>query len=67
MIDTKKYPSYNADSKIICLPKNPINGGIPARDSKLMAKLKPNSGFTKNCPFSWLIYFYIIIYQNLRS
>jgi hypothetical protein len=31
--------------KIICLPKNPINGGIPAKENKVIAKLSANNGF----------------------
>jgi hypothetical protein len=31
--------------KIIILPKNPINGGIPAKENKVIAKLNDKIGF----------------------
>jgi len=42
----KIKPSCKAAEKIICLAKNPIKGGIPAKENKVIVKLKANILFT---------------------
>jgi hypothetical protein len=35
-------PSCKADENIICFAKNPIKGGIPPNENKVIDKLKAN-------------------------
>jgi hypothetical protein len=39
------YPLSKAALNTICLPKNPIRGGIPIKEKIVIAKLKDNTGF----------------------
>ena len=38
-------PLSKAALNTICLPKNPIKGGIPTKENIVIAKLKANKGF----------------------
>ena len=41
------YPLSKATVNTICLPKNPIRGGTPMNENKVIAKLIARTGFIK--------------------
>jgi len=42
---SRRTPLSKAALKTICFAKNPIKGGIPAKEKIVIAKLKANIGF----------------------
>jgi len=46
------YPFSNAADNTICLAKNPNNGGIPAKENKVIARHSDNIAFLKKKPVS---------------
>jgi len=41
------YPLSKATVNIICFPKNPIKGGTPMKENRVIAKLIARTGFIK--------------------
>jgi hypothetical protein len=48
----KNNPSFKAAVSIICFAKNPTNGGIPAKENRVIDKLIPIKGFILKYPFN---------------
>jgi hypothetical protein len=46
------YPLSRADISIFCFAKNPIKGGTPINENKVIAKLIAIKGFMLKYPFN---------------